>query len=79
MLGCGLATALLLEARDKVSDADAQAGADFDIRWRAAAGIGIRYRPFANSSTVPMFRARLIFHNRVREGFEQSLNLARER
>ena len=30
-----LATALLLQAYDKVSDADAKARADFDIRWKS--------------------------------------------
>ena len=34
-----LATALLLQAHDKVSDAEAKARADFDIRWKVALGI----------------------------------------
>ena len=34
-----LATALLLQTYDKVSDAEAKARADFDIRWRVALGI----------------------------------------
>ena len=30
-----LATALLLQSHDKVSDAEAKARADFDIRWKS--------------------------------------------
>ncbi len=40
-----LATALLLQTYDKVSDAEAKARADFDIRWKslpsAATGGGV--------------------------------------
>ena len=72
-----LATALLLQAHDKVSDAEAKARADFDIRWKVALGIEIEDRPFAKS-TLQVFRAQLILHDKVREVFEQSLRLARE-
>ena len=72
-----LATALLLQTYDKVSDAEAKARADFDIRWKVALGIEIEDRPFAKS-TLQMFRAQLILHEKVREVFESSLRLARE-
>ena len=72
-----LATALLLQAHDKVSDAEAKARADFDIRWKVALGIEIEDRPFAKS-TLQVFRAQLILHDRVRAVFESSLRLARE-
>ena len=72
-----LATALLLQAHDKVSDAEAKARADFDIRWKVALGTEIEDRPFAKS-TLQVFRAQLILHDKVREVFEQSLRLARE-
>jgi len=71
-----LATALLLQAHDKVSDAEAKARADFDIRWKVALRIEIEERPFAKS-TLQVFRAQLILHDKVREVFEQSLRLAR--
>ena len=45
-----LATALLLQTYDKVSDAEAKARADFDIRWKVALGIEIEDRPFAKST-----------------------------
>ena len=72
-----LATALLLQTHDKVSDAEAKARADFDIRWKVALGIKVEDRPFAKS-TLQVFRAQLILHDKVREVFESSLRLARE-
>ena len=72
-----LATALLLQSQDKVSDAEAQARADFDLRWKVALGIEVEDRPFAKS-TLQVFRAQLILHDKVREVFESSLRLARE-
>ncbi len=72
-----LAPALLLQSHDKVSDAEAKARADFDIRWKVALGIEVEDRPFAKS-TLQVFRAQLILHDKVRAVFESSLRLARE-
>ena len=72
-----LATELLLQTYDRVSDAEAKARADFDIRWKVTLGIEIEDRPFAKS-TLQMFRAQLILHDKVREVFESSLRLARQ-
>ena len=72
-----LATALLLQSHDKVSDAEAKARADFDIRWKVALGIEVEDRPF-EKSTLQVFRPQLILHDRVREVFESSLRFARE-
>ena len=72
-----LATALLLQSHDKVSDAEAKARADFDLRWKVALGIEAEARAFAKS-TLQVFRAQLILHDKVREVFESSLRLARE-
>ena len=72
-----LATALLLQTHDKVSGAEAKARTDFDIRWKVALGIEIEDRPFAKS-TLQVFRAQLILHDKVRAVFESSLRLARE-
>ena len=60
-----------------ISDAEAKARADFDIRWKVALGIEVEDRPFAKS-TLQVFRAQLILHDKVREVFESSLQLARE-
>ena len=72
-----LATVLLLQSHDKVSDAEAKARADFDLRWKVALGIEAEDRPFAKS-TLQVFRAQLMLHGKVREVFESSLRLARE-
>ena len=72
-----LATALLLQSHDRVSDAEAKARADFDLRWKVALGIEVEDRPFAKS-TLQVFRAQLILHDKVGEVFESSLRLARE-
>ena len=53
-----LATALLLQSHDRVSDAEAKARADFDLRWKVAPGLrrsrlwGLRWK------SVPSPRAR---------------------
>jgi transposase len=71
-----LATALLLQAYEGVSDEEAKARADFDLRWKVALGVGLQERPFAKS-TLQLFRARLILHEQVRTVFAQSLVFAR--
>ncbi|MBI2935007.1 MAG: IS1182 family transposase [Chloroflexi bacterium] len=71
-----LATALLLQTHDKVSDEEAKARADFDVRWKVALGVSIEDRPFAKS-TLQVFRAQLILHEKVRAVFQTSLNFAR--
>jgi hypothetical protein len=71
-----LATALLLQAYEGISDEEAKARADFDLRWKVALGVGLGERPFAKS-TLQLFRARLIIHERVRAVFQKSLNFAR--
>ena len=77
-----LAVALLLQSHDRVSDAEAKARAGFDLRWKVARwkvalGIEAEERPFAKS-TLQVFRAQLVLHDKVREVFESSLRLARE-
>lgn len=72
-----LATALLLQGYDGVSDEEAKARADFDLRWKVALGIGLDERPFAKS-TLQLFRVQLILHDQVRAVFQQSLAFARQ-
>lgn len=72
-----LATALLLQTHDRVSDEETRARADYDIRWKVALGIGIEERPFAKSS-LQLFRAHLILHDKIRAIFQRSLQFARE-
>jgi len=72
-----LAIALLLQAHDGVSDAEATARAAYDMRWKVALGVEMDEKPFAKS-TLQQFRAQLIIHDRARAIFERSLQLARE-
>jgi hypothetical protein len=72
-----LATALLLQTYDRVSDEEAKARADFDLRWKVALGIALEDRPFAKS-TLQVFRAQLILHEKVMTIFKQSLTFARQ-
>jgi hypothetical protein len=71
-----LATALLLQAYEGVSDEEAKARADFDLRWKVALGIGLEERHFAKS-TLQLFRARLLIHERMQTVFRKSLDFAR--
>jgi len=71
-----LAKALLLQAYEGVSDEEAKARADFDLRWKVALGVGLKERPFAKS-TLQLFRARLVIHERVQTVFRKSLDFAR--
>ena len=43
----------IAKTHDKVSDAEAKARADFDIRWKVALGIEVEDRPFAKSTLQP--------------------------
>ncbi len=73
-----LATALLLQAYDKVSDAEAHRRATVDLSWKVALGVEVEVRPFAQS-TLQHFRAQLVLHAQMRELFLRSLELARAR
>src|SRR6266542_7169787 len=72
-----LATVLLLQTYDGVSDEEAKARADFDLRWKVALGIGLDERPFAKS-TLQLFRAQLVIHEQVGAIFRRSLAFARQ-
>jgi hypothetical protein len=71
-----LATALVLQAYDGVSDAEARDRAIYDLRWKIALGIELETRPFAKS-TLQEFRAQLIVHEQQAAIFQESLALAR--
>src|SRR6266542_391391 len=73
-----LATALVLQTYDRVSDDEAKQRADYDLRWKVALGVGLDERPFAKS-TLQEFRAQLIVHQEQAAIFQRSLELARRR
>lgn len=72
-----LATALLLQTYDKVSDEEAKERADYDLRWKVALGIEVQERPFAKS-TLQLFRSQLILNEKMRTIFRRSLETAKE-
>src|SRR5216683_2843540 len=73
-----LATALVLQTYDRVSDDEATRRAAFDLRWKVALGVELDVRPFAKS-TLQEFRAQLIVHEQTRAIFQRSLDVAKRR
>src|SRR5438477_7327434 len=73
-----LATALVLQTCDGVSDDEAKQRADYDLRRKVALGVGLDARPFAKS-TLQEFRAQVIVHRAQAAIFRKSLELAQRR
>ena len=73
-----LATALLLQTHDGVSDEEARDRAAFDLRWKAALGVAVEEQPFAKS-TLQEFRAQLVLPEEQRKLFQASVELAKQR
>jgi hypothetical protein len=73
-----LATALVLQTYEGVSDEEAKQRADYDLRWKVALGLEVETRPFAKS-TLQEFRAQLIVHEQTRALFQRSLEVAKHR
>ena len=71
-----LSLALLLQTHDGVSDAEATRRATMDLGWKVALGIDLDERPFAKS-TLQLFRAQLVIHEKAQAIFRRSLELAR--
>ena len=71
-----LATALLLQGYEGVSDQEAKERADFDLRWKVALGIEVEDRPFAKS-TLQLFRSQVILHEMLEGILRKSLEFAR--
>jgi hypothetical protein len=73
-----LATALVLQTYDRVSDDEATRRAAFDLQWKVALGVELDVRPFAKS-TLQEFRAQLILHEQTGAIFQHSLEVAKRR
>jgi transposase len=73
-----LATALVLQTYERVSDEEATQRAAYDLRWKVALGLEVDAKPFAKS-TLQEFRAQLIVHEDQRRLFQESLELAKRR
>ena len=72
-----LCIALLLQAHDRVSDAEATSRSVFDLRWKVALGLEIEDKPFAKS-TLQLFRSQLVIHEQAQAIFVRSLEFARQ-
>ena len=73
-----LATALVLQTHDKVSDEEAHRRAAYDLQWKVALGVELTAVPFGKS-TLCEFRALLLVHQEQAAIFRKSLKLARQR
>ncbi len=71
-----LATALVLQYYDRVSDEEARECAAYDLRWKVALGIELDAQPFAKS-TLQEFRAQLLVHEEQEAIFQRSLGWAK--
>lgn len=71
-----LATALVLQKYDEVSDREAARRAAYDLQWKVALGIELDARPFQKSA-LQEFRAQLIVHEQQGAIFHQSLAFAK--
>ena len=73
-----LATALVLQWHDRVSDDEARRRAAYDLQWKVSLGIPVEEKPFAKS-TLQEFRAQLVVHEEQGKIFRRSLDLAKKR
>lgn len=73
-----LATALMLQLHDGVSDEEARQRACFDVRWKVALGVEMEDRPFA-TSTLRQFRLQLLRCEQPRRAFIRGLRFVRQR
>lgn len=72
-----LCKVLLLMFHDNVSDRQAEERARYDLRWKAALGLGIDEVGF-DATTLCRFRARLLLHQKERDFFLETVKAARE-
>jgi transposase len=71
-----LCVALLLQARDGVSDDEAIQRTAFDLRWKVALGLNLDEKLCAKS-TLQEFRAKLILHDAYQKLFQASVDECR--
>lgn len=67
---------LLLQFYDDVSDAEAIARLAFDLRWKVALTLGLDFDP-PHSSSLSVFRSRLVEHSQERYAFDRLLAVGR--
>lgn len=67
---------LLLQFYDDVSDEEAVARLAFDLRWKVALNLGLDFDP-PHSSSLSVFRTRLLEHGQERYAFDRLLAVGR--
>jgi hypothetical protein len=67
---------LLLQFYDDVSDAEAIARLNFDLRWKVALTVGLDFDP-PHASSLSIFRSRLLEHGQERYAFDRLLAVGR--
>ena len=72
-----LCVALLLQAHEGVSDEEAIGRSAYDLRWKVALGLELDEKLCAKS-TLQLFRAKLVMHERYGQLFEASVGACRE-
>ena len=72
-----LCVALLLQARDGVSDDEAIQRSMYDLRWKVALGLAVDEKLCAKS-TLQLFRAKLILHEEYQRVFQSSIEACRK-
>jgi hypothetical protein len=73
-LMCGV---LLLQFHDNVSDDEAVQRLQFDLRWKVALHLPLDYAGF-DSSSLSVFRSRLVEHGQERYAFDRFIQVGRE-
>jgi transposase len=73
-----LAKVLLLQFLDGASDREAEERARYDLRWKAALGVGLAESGF-DATTLSKFRTRLLLFQKERAVFERILEKAAEK
>ncbi len=71
-----LSGVLLLQFYDDVSDAEAVARLTFDLRWKVALTVDLDFDP-PHSSSLSIFRSRLLEHGQERYAFDRLLAVGR--
>jgi transposase/IS5 family transposase len=72
-----LCVALILQALDGVSDEEAINRTAYDIRWKVALGLELEEKLCAKS-TLQLFRAKLVLHDRYSDIFDRSVEACRK-
>src|SRR5690349_10834997 len=71
-----LCVLLVLQTYDGVSDEEAIERTAYDLRWKVALGLDLESKLCAKS-TLQLFRAKLVLHERFGELFEKSVDACR--